>query len=122
MSTPDQWFNRCVFTRRDQIGIDPTTRLPVFSEVVVLDGEPCDLFNKNERQAQSTPAGTVYNSVVRPYLKIFPSSYTSLPDANDEIIVDGARYRVTDRRDFWDAGSGGYRGSLLTLSAATVDQ
>lgn len=122
MSTPDQWFNRCRFLRRDQTGIDATTHLPTFSEVVVLDNEPCDLFNKNERQATSTPAGTVYVSVVRPYLKIYPSDYSSLPDANDEISVDGGTYRVLDRRDYWDAGSGGYRGSLLTLQAATVDQ
>lgn len=122
MSTRDQWHNRCTFTRRDFIGMDTPTRQPRYGQVVVLNNELCDMFEKKERRAQQGPQGTVYNTVQQPFLKIFPKNYQDLPDPNDYIKVDGATYRVLDREDWSDAGSGRYMGSRMRIQRTSPDE
>jgi hypothetical protein len=117
MSDPTMWRDRCDFIKRTQVGIDPFTRRPSFDNVLVLQNEPCDLFNKARRVAEQSTAGTVYNTVQEPTLKIMPADFSKVPDENDEISVNGTRYKVVSRQDFFDGGSAGalYRGSRLTL-------
>jgi len=122
VSTKDQWFDLCKIVRRDQTGIDPLTRRPIFDNVVVLDNEPCDLSNVDRRVGVFGPSGTVYTTVTDIILKLFPDDSTTLPDENDEITVNGSRYKVLTRHDYRDGGSGAYRGSRLTLEQAGTDR
>jgi hypothetical protein len=115
MSDRNFWFNRCTFKRRDVVGMDPVSHTPAFAETLVLQDEPCDLFNKPRRVAQQGPNGLVYNTVEEPTLKIFPDSFASLPDEDDVVVVDGVTYRILSRVDSVDAGSGRYMGSRLVL-------
>jgi hypothetical protein len=122
LSTPEQWFSRISFRKRTRNGIDPATRLPRFDTVTVLDDAPCDLDLSNTmRVAQQGPNGTVYTKVNAPACRIFPpGGVTSTPDEDDDVTVDGRKYRVTEVSHTHDPGSGAYLGTRLVLQAPEI--
>ncbi len=101
--------------------MDPTTRRPVFNNVIVLDNEPCDLARRVRRVASQGPGGTVFTSVNEVTLKIYPADITTMPDVNDDVFVNGSRHKVLNREDYFDGGSGSYRGSRLTIDQVVAD-
>jgi hypothetical protein len=117
MSDKAMWLDTMTFVRRDQTGLDATTRLPKFDEDKVLEGEPCDLSVFKRRKAVEGPNGTTYMMVLVHQLKIHPEDPTNVPDEDDLVVVNGTNYKVEEVETFFDGGSGEYRGSRLFLSA-----
>jgi hypothetical protein len=115
MSTTDMWFDRFSLIRRKAKGLDPTTHLPSFENEIYFEDEPCDLFFREKRVAQSTPSGTVYSTIQQPIAKIFPQGECVLPDPDDAMFVNGLEYRVLFRRDTRDPATFNYQGSQVYL-------
>ncbi len=109
-------FDRMTFIRREATGIDSTTRRVKYNELVVIDNEPCDLSSTRRRATATSPSGTVSTTVIESTLKIYPFSPADVPDENDTVLVNGSRYRVSAVQNYRDAGSGDYRGSVLSIN------
>ncbi len=72
-----------------------------------------------DKQGQQGPNGTVYNMVKEPILKLWPpdelGGVLAIPDEDDQVVVDGERFRVIDVEIYKDAGSGDFRGARIQM-------
>lgn len=113
MSDRDMWMDRISFNRKTGEQIDPITHRRVNGFTKVLEDEPCDLVI----HSRDVLDGVSMITVKRPECKIMPlNGLADCPDENDEVVVNGEKYAVETRNDYWDDGSGDYRGSRLVLT------
>ncbi len=110
------WRDLLTVRRKTDAGRDPDTLLPTYGVTTILEGEPCDLAVRSREIVSKTDAGTTLVTVKKTILRLEPDNETSVPDENDEILVNNEPYVFQELVEVnRDPISGEFLGAVIRL-------